>query len=88
VRDRWCVAESALAAASGRVLAGVFFLLGKLRRGEVKALHPRGELLRARLRRGGSTARTGVEWLDEPGVDAVMVRLSRSIGLPGPLPDV
>lgn len=82
------VAESAPAAAPGRVLAGVFFLLGKLRRGDRKALHPRGEVVRARLRRGGTAAGTGVEWLDESGVDDVVVRLSRSIGLPGPLPDV
>jgi hypothetical protein len=88
VRYRRHDAESALVAAAGRVLAGIFFLLGKIRHGERKALHPRGELVRARLRRHGISAHTGVEWLDEFGVDDVVVRLSRSIGLPGPLPDV
>jgi hypothetical protein len=77
-----------LPGAAGRILAGVFFLFGRFRRGKGKALHPRGELVRARLRRRGSALRTGVEWFDEPGVDNVVVRLSRSIGLPGPLPDV
>jgi hypothetical protein len=70
------------------MLAGVLFLFGRLRRSKGKALHPRGELVRARLRRRGTAPRTGVEWLDEPGVDDVVVRLSRSIGLPGPMPDV
>jgi hypothetical protein len=29
-----------------------------------------------------------VPWLDEPGQDEVLVRLSRAIGLPGALPDI
>jgi hypothetical protein len=70
------------------MLARVFFLFGRLRRGEGKALHPRGELVRGRLRRAGTALRTGVVWLDELGVDDVVVRLSRSIGFPGPVPDV
>lgn len=78
-----------LAAVAGRGLAVLFFVLGKVRRGRGKALHTRGELVRAQLRRRGARhIRTRVDWLDAPGVDDVLVRLSRSIGLPSPLPDV
>jgi len=38
-------------------------------------------------RRGGSWA-TGVDWLDMPGEDEVLVRLSRALGLPRGWPDV
>jgi hypothetical protein len=42
----------------------------------------------AQLRRTGSGERSGAAWLDEPGEDEVLVRRSRSAGLPAPAPDV
>lgn len=53
-----------------------------------KPLHPRGVVLSARLRRHGSDVPWGVAWMDEPGEELGVVRLSRSAGLPPPLPDV
>ena len=53
-----------------------------------KPLHPRGSLHEARIHRHGSDPRTGVPWLDEPGEDEVVVRLSRAIGLPAGWPDI
>src|SRR4051794_21922243 len=53
-----------------------------------KPLHPRGTTMPAELHRTGSRSAWGVPWLDEPGVDVGLVRLSRSLGLPEPLPDV
>ena len=78
---------SQLLAASGRGLAAVFFVVGRLRRGRAKALHPRGTVLTGRLERLGGFS-TGVDWVDDAGSDLVTVRLSRSAGLPPPLPDV
>nr|WP_246324167.1 phosphodiesterase [Petropleomorpha daqingensis] len=40
------------------------------------------------LERGTGHAPFGVPWLDEPARDDVVVRISRSAGLPAPLPDV
>ena len=76
-----------LATAAGQVLGGLFFLVAKLRGGR-KALHPDGSVHHGVLRRHGGTAATGVSWIDEPGEDQVTVRLSRSVGLPPPLPDI
>ena len=53
-----------------------------------KPLHPDGVVLVGRLDRQGSATPTGVTWLDEPGHDDVVVRLSRAVGLPRPLPDI
>jgi hypothetical protein len=53
-----------------------------------KPLHPEGSVLRGRLERSGGTVPSGVAWLDEPGEDEVLVRLSRAVGLPAPAPDV
>lgn len=84
---RLAVAARTLTGAAGRVLAGVFFLVGAARRGRRKALHPRGRTTPGMLRRHGGS-RSGVAWLDEAGADRVLVRLSRSAGLPRPLPDI
>ncbi|GAB7046393.1 hypothetical protein [Catenuloplanes indicus] len=66
-------------------VGGVFNRLARLRGG--KPIHTTGRVYEARLlRRGGG--RWGVPWLDEPGEDAGVVRLSRGAGLPGALPDV
>ncbi len=53
-----------------------------------KPLHPRGHVVTGTLRRSGSAERSGSAWLDETGEDPVLVRQSRSLGLPAPLPDV
>ncbi|WP_432523796.1 hypothetical protein [Kineococcus sp. SYSU DK006] len=53
-----------------------------------KALHPRGAVVPATVVRHGLSPRTGVGWVDEPGEDRALVRLSRGAGLPPPLPDV
>lgn len=53
-----------------------------------KPLHPDGDVVTGRLYRSGSAAGSGVAWLDEPGVDEVVVRRSRAIGLPHRLPDI
>ncbi|WP_216699350.1 hypothetical protein [Actinotalea ferrariae] len=52
-----------------------------------KPLHPQGLVLRGRLRRDAVGSPTGT-WLDGPGEDDVVVRLSRGGGLPRRLPDV
>jgi hypothetical protein len=72
----------------GWLLGAVFFAVGKARTRRRKALHPRGEVRSGRVDRHGCARRTGVEWIDEPGTDQVLVRLSRSTGVPPPLPDV
>jgi hypothetical protein len=74
----------------GGVLAAATGGLAALRRAR-KPLHPSGEVLAARIfRRGadGSSDVSGVPWLDEPGEDDAVVRLSRAIGPAGPLPDI
>jgi hypothetical protein len=73
---------------AGRALGGVFFLIGKCRASSSKALHPRGEIRRAVLRRHGCSWATGVSWLDDAGSEEVLLRFSRSVGLPKPFPDV
>lgn len=76
-----------LPGAAGAGLAAVFGALAHVRHG--KPLHPRGVVARAVLDRTGCAgARWGVPWLDEPGADAGISRLSRASGLPAPLPDV
>lgn len=69
----------------GRALAGVFGATALLRRG--RPLHPRGVTVRATVTMDGSGA-SGVPWLDEAGMTAVTVRVSRATGLPNPLPDI
>jgi hypothetical protein len=73
---------------AGRALAGLFFLIGKGRASRSKALHPQGEVCHGLVRRHGCSWRTGVTWLDDPGSDQVLLRFSRSVGLPKPFPDV
>lgn len=53
-----------------------------------RPLHPKGALLAATVRRHGAPVPWGVPWLDQPGQDEALVRVSRAIGLPAPLPDV
>jgi len=53
-----------------------------------KPLHPRGRLRHACLYRQGLEPLVGVEFLDAAGIDEVVVRESRAIGLPHALPDI
>ncbi|WP_122816455.1 hypothetical protein [Nocardioides pantholopis] len=53
-----------------------------------KPLHPDGTLRHAVLHRHGLDPALGVAWLDEAGVDEVVVRESRAVGLPDALPDI
>jgi hypothetical protein len=79
-----------VAGAAGAVLG----VVTRLR--DAKPLHPRGAVYDAVLTRQGTPAGVGgaagrhwgVPWLDEPGTDQALVRLSRSAGLPPPWPDV
>jgi hypothetical protein len=71
---------------AGAVLGGLFGAAA-LARGD-KPLHPRGQVLDAVVRRTGVTGQLGAVWLDEPGEDRGLGRLSRAIGLPAGLPDV
>ncbi|MCR6030394.1 hypothetical protein GGQ22_02940 [Nocardioides sp. zg-579] len=53
-----------------------------------KPMHPVGRVLRGRLERRGVEPGTGVRFLDEPGIDEVVARESKGIGLPEGLPDI
>lgn len=54
-----------------------------------KPLHPYGETWVAHLSRSGTADHpTGVAWLDTPGDDDVVVRLSTGIGMPDGWPDI
>jgi hypothetical protein len=77
-----------LATCVGRALGVVFFLGGKLRFQRRKALHPRGGVRSGVVHRHGCRDRTGSAWIDDPGRDQVLVRLSRATGLPEVLPDI
>ena len=69
----------------GSALGAVFGTVAAVRR--ARALHPRGDVVQATLRRLPHPP-TGVAWLDETADARVSVRFSRSAGLPAPLPDV
>lgn len=81
------------AALGGGLLATATRALAALRTA-AKPLHPEGEVYRGRLTRHGAghgaghEAGVGVAWIDEPGEDEVVVRLSRAVGLPDGLPDI
>jgi hypothetical protein len=85
--------SSAASTAAGQVIGAATTAIGALRPAE-KPLHPRGSVVPAVLERfgtdggPGSNERSGAAWLDEPGRDEVLVRRSRSAGLPAPAPDV
>ncbi|MEU4550250.1 hypothetical protein [Nonomuraea dietziae] len=67
-------------------LAAAFGAAARLRRG--RPLHPDGLVLNAALSLHGAPQHRGVAFLDEPAELRGVARLSRSIGLPAPLPDV
>ncbi len=79
--------QETAATAGGAGLAGLTRLVAALRPA-AKPLHPRGDLVTGRLTRRGLAVPVGVLWLDEPGVDDVLVRRSRAVGLPEGFPDI
>lgn len=75
------------AAVGGSLLAAAT-RVASAARPPAKPLHPRGDVVTGVLRRRDDTEPSGVAWLDEPGEDRVLVRLSRAVGLPDPWPDI
>lgn len=73
--------------AGGAGLAGAVRLVTAVRP-DAKPLHPRGDVVTARLRRTGANPPTGSAWLDGSGSHEVLVRRSRAVGLPDGLPDI
>ncbi len=71
----------------GSALGGVFRVAGAVRPA-AKPLHPKGTVRHATLRRHGVEPPVGVPFLDTAATDEVLVRESRSVGLPQPLPDI
>lgn len=71
--------------AAAAALATIFGGLARLR--SAKSIHPRGAVVGALLERIDHPA-TGIEWVDEQLPVQVVVRISRAVGLPAPLPDV
>src|SRR3954471_13894264 len=77
------IASEATSLTAGAAMA----LLAAVRRG--KAVHPQGEVYRARLAvHGAAAAPPASTLLTEPREHDAVVRLSRSIGVPRPLPDL
>jgi len=73
---------------AGRILQVLTAVTSTVRRAE-KPLHPRGEVWNARVHRVGvAGAPTGARWLDEPGEDEGIVRISAALGLPARWPDI
>lgn len=85
--DRLSTLGHAVAAAGGATLAGATRLVAAVRPA-AKPLHPRGDVVRGRLTRTGAGDPTGSPWIDGAGADEVLVRRSRAVGLPQPLPDI
>ncbi|UBU08774.1 hypothetical protein [Nonomuraea gerenzanensis] len=71
---------------SRSALAAAFGTAARLRGG--RPLHPSGLVFDAHLRLHGTARRWGAPFLDEPMELRGMARLSRSIGVPWPLPDI
>jgi hypothetical protein len=76
------------AAVAGRLLAEIFAQLQRLR--HPRPIHPHGVALEGSIRFLTGTAPTGLVFLDSPPAAeiAVSARVSRSLGVPSPLPDV
>jgi hypothetical protein len=78
--------RAAVTSAAGQILRAVTRLVAA--RPAARPLHPRGGTVLGTLHRFGAEDRTGAEWLDLAGDDRVLVRQSRAVGLPAPVPDV
>lgn len=79
-------AASAASYAGGQMLRAAIGMLAV--RPADKPLHPHGSVVQGTLHRFGAEHRTGAGWLDQTGDDQVLVRQSRAIGLPAPVPDI
>ena len=79
-------AARAVSSAAGQVLRAVTGLIAL--RPAAKPLHPRGSTIQGTLRRFGCEQTTGAAWLDHEGADRVLVRHSRAVGLPHPVPEI
>lgn len=81
-------ARGSFSAAAGRLFAGGFGVLQRLR--HPRPVHPHGVALQGTMRFLTGSTPTGVEILDHPPAAeiAVTARASRSLGVPAPLPDV
>jgi hypothetical protein len=75
------------AAVGGQALRAAAGALAALRP-TPKPLHPAGTVLLATLRRFGGPGTSSSPWLDSAAEDPVLVRISRAVGLPSPVPDV
>lgn len=84
--SRAAQAGDAVSAIGGRALSATIRMVAA--RPAAKPLHPRGAVLTARIERTGSRPPSGARWLDEPGSDEVLVRVSRAVGMPPGVPDI
>lgn len=75
-------------AATGGSALGWTFRAASAVRPTLKPLHPRGRLVHGTWHRSGLAPGVGVPLLDEAGDLPVLVRTSRSVGLPDWLPDI
>jgi hypothetical protein len=79
--------RSMLAEAAGLFIGAALAALAAVRRG--KAFHPDGVVYDARLRiPGAAAAPAAAELLSRPGEHRAIVRFSRAVGLPRPIPDL
>ena len=74
------------ASSGGQILRAVTGLVAA--RPAAKPLHPDGSVVRGTLHRTGARRSSGAAWLDGTGDDEVLVRQSRAVGLPSPVPDI
>lgn len=77
--------SGAVASAGGSLLALATRVAAV--RPSAKPLHPRGRVVTGHLV-GHGGHRTGVPLIDDPAEWSVLVRTSRAVGLPAPLPDI
>jgi len=78
--------STVVTAVPGSVLGALSAAAATVRGG--RPLHPDGVVFDAVVRRTGSRRRWGAPWLDDPGEDRGLARLSRAAGLPAWSPDV
>lgn len=80
--------SSPVARTIGAALEGVFALMRRLR--APRPIHSRGVVLSGSMTWIPDAAPSGLSWIDEPPPSPapVVARVSRSLGLPAPLPDI